>query len=115
LLQGFGTINTGVDFDGSAAFRADNGTLTINGTIVDAGTIGTADNDGTLHITNAWNNNVTTGIQLNGGTLSGGTITNDATAGISGHGLVSARVSPRRARRRSPGGGAAAPARCARR
>jgi hypothetical protein len=92
LLQGFGTISTGIDFDGSAAFRADNGTLTINGAISDVGTIGTADNDGILHVTNAWNNNVSTGIQLNGGTLSGGTITNDATAGISGRGLVTARV-----------------------
>lgn len=45
-----------------------------------------------LHIPNAWNNSVTTGIQLNGGVLSGGAITNDATAGISGHGLVTARV-----------------------
>ena len=92
VLRGFGTINTGIDFDGSARFQADNGTLTINGAILDAGTVGTADVDGILHVTNAWNTNVTTGVQLNGGRLSGGTITNDATAGISGHGLVTARV-----------------------
>lgn len=91
-LRGFGTINTGIDFDGNAKLRADNGTLTINGAIIDADQVGTADADGTFHVTNAWNNNVTTGVQLNGGVLSGGTITNDVVAGISGHGLVSARV-----------------------
>ena len=91
-LHGFGTINTGIDFDGTANLKADNGTLTINGAILDAGQVGTADVDGILHVTNAWNNNVTTGVQLNGGTLSGGSITNDVVAGISGHGLVTARV-----------------------
>ena len=45
-LHGFGTINTGIDFDGTADLRADNGTLTINGAILDAGQIGTADADG---------------------------------------------------------------------
>ncbi|BBO30745.1 beta strand repeat-containing protein [Lacipirellula parvula] len=91
-LRGFGTINTGIDFDGNAKLRADNGTLTINGAIIDVDQVGTADADGTLHVTNAWNNNVSAGVQLNGGVLSGGTITNDVAAGISGHGLVSARV-----------------------
>ena len=32
-LHGFGTINSGVDFDGTANLKADNGTLTINGAI----------------------------------------------------------------------------------
>jgi hypothetical protein len=91
-LHGFGTINTAIAFISASNLKADNGTLTINGAILDAGTVGTADDDGTLHVTNAWNNNVTTGVQLNGGTLSGGTITNDVTAGISGHGLVTARI-----------------------
>jgi hypothetical protein len=91
-LQGFGTINTGVDFDGAADLRADNGTLVVNGAIADVGQIGTADTDGVLNVVNAWNDNVSTGVQLHGGTLSGGTITNDVTAGISGYGLVSARV-----------------------
>lgn len=91
-LHGFGVINTGIDFDGSASLRADNGTLTINGAILDAGQVGTADNDGTLHVTNAWNNNVTTGVHLNGGVVSGGVITNDVAAGISGRGLVMSRV-----------------------
>jgi hypothetical protein len=91
-LRGFGTIITGIDFDGTAALLADNGTLTIAGSIVDVGAIGTFDADGTLHVTNAWNNNVSTGVQLNGGVLSGGPITNDVMSGISGHGLVTARV-----------------------
>jgi hypothetical protein len=91
-LEGFGTINSNIDFDGNAKLKADNGTLTILSAILDAGQVGTADADGTLHVVNAWNDNVTTGIQLNGGTLSGGAITNDVVAGISGHGLVTARV-----------------------
>lgn len=91
-LRGFGTINTSIDFDGTAKLRADGGTLTINGAIVDADTVGTADADGTFHGTNAWNNGVTAGVQLNGGVVSGGAMTNDVPAGVSGHGLVSARV-----------------------
>lgn len=91
-LRGFGTINTAIDFDGASVLLADNGTLIIGGSILDVGTIGTFDVDGTLHVTNAWNNNVSTGVQLNGGVLSGGTITNDVVAGISGHGFVTARV-----------------------
>lgn len=91
-LRGFGTIAAPIDFDGTASLLADNGTLTINGAIADVGAIGTFDADGTLHVTNAWNNNVSTGVQLNGGVLSGGTITNDVAAGITGHGFVTARV-----------------------
>jgi hypothetical protein len=92
-LHGFGTINSQIDFDGSADLLADNGTLNVDGTkIVDVESIGTADSDGVMNVTNAWNNNVTAGVRLNGGTFSGGTMTNDATAGISGHGLVTARI-----------------------
>jgi hypothetical protein len=91
-LRGFGTINSAIDFDGLASIRADDGILAINGAILDAGIVGTADADATFHVTSAWNNNVTGGVQLNGGTLSGGTITNDATDGITGRGLVTARV-----------------------
>jgi hypothetical protein len=91
-LRGFGTINSGIDFDGTASLRADDGILAVNGVILDAGIVGTADADATFHVTSAWNNNVTSGVQLNGGTLSGGTITNDVTDGISGRGLVTARV-----------------------
>jgi hypothetical protein len=92
-LHGFGTINTQIDFDGSANLKADNGTLNIDGTkLLDVAILGTADNDGVLNVTNAWNNNVTAFVELEGGTLSGGTITNDALQGISGRGLVTARV-----------------------
>jgi hypothetical protein len=93
VLRGFGTITTPIDFDGTADLLADNGMLTLDGTkILDVETLGTADVDAVLNVTGAWNNNVTAGIQLKGGTLSGGTITNDTTAGISGHGMVLAKV-----------------------
>jgi hypothetical protein len=92
-LHGYGTINTQIDFDDTADLMADNGTLNIDGTkVLDVETLGTADSDGVLNVTNAWNNNVTGGVQLRGGMLSGGTMTNDASAGISGHGLVTARI-----------------------
>jgi hypothetical protein len=92
-LHGFGTINTQIDFDGTSDLMADNGTLNVDGTkILDVETLGTADVDGVLNVANAWNNNVTAGVQLRGGTLNGGTMTNDTTSGISGHGLVTARV-----------------------
>ena len=92
-LIGFGTINTQIDFDGSSDLLADNGTLNVDGTkILDVDILGTADVDGVLNVANAWNNNVTAGVQLRGGTLSGGTMTNDTVPGISGHGLVTARV-----------------------
>ncbi len=57
-LYGFGTINTGVDFDETAILRADDGMLTINGQILDVGQIGTEDQDGILNISNPWNSNV---------------------------------------------------------
>ena len=54
-LHGFGTINADIDFDGTANLRADNGTLTINGIIIDVSVLGTADADGVLNIPAAWN------------------------------------------------------------
>ncbi len=96
-LVGFGTINTDIDFDGSANLRADNGMLTINGTIIDVETLGTADADGILNIPAAW---MTTGgpggnitfVTLAGGTLQGGTITNTNGNGIIGFGTVTSRL-----------------------
>jgi hypothetical protein len=41
-------------------------------------------------VTNAWNSSVVSVVSLDGGTLSGGAITNDGL--ISGHGLVTSRV-----------------------
>lgn len=91
-LHGFGTITTTIDFDGASNLLADNGVLTVTGSVVDVGTIGTADVDGTLNIVNAWNSNVASSVSLAGGTLQGGAITVGNTSGISGRGFVSSRV-----------------------
>jgi hypothetical protein len=92
VLYGFGTINTDINFDGTSILRADNGTLTIGGTILHVGAIGTDDDDGILNVVSAWNSNVASFVNLVGGELKGGTITVNNTSGISGIGLVSARV-----------------------
>jgi len=91
-LHGFGTINSNVDFDGVSHLQADGGTLIVNGTILDVGQLGTADADGILQVTNAWNSNVALAVALHGGTLQGGMITNDVTNGIQGFGTVTSRV-----------------------
>src|SRR5690606_21652392 len=52
----------------------------------------TDDEDGVLNIPAAWNNNVSAVISMLGGTLQGGTITNDTSNGIQGYGTVTARV-----------------------
>ncbi|MFT3784574.1 MAG: PEP-CTERM sorting domain-containing protein [Tepidisphaeraceae bacterium] len=91
-LRGFGTINAPITFQNASSLRADDGTLTISGAINQVSTIGTADNDGTLNVVNAWNSNVAASVVLNGGTLQGGTITVANANGIKGRGSVSARV-----------------------
>ena len=97
-LHGFGTINSGVDFDGTANLKADNGTLTVNGALIDVNILGTADVDGVLNIPAAWNTSTGSGagsiasVQLVGGTLQGGTITNDNSSGIQGIGTVTSQV-----------------------
>lgn len=91
-LHGFGTINASVDFDGSSNLMADGGMLTVAGAILDVGTIGTADTDGTLNVVNAWNTNVASSVVLTGGILQGGVITNGTANGISGRGIVTSRV-----------------------
>jgi hypothetical protein len=91
-LHGFGTISTDINFSGTANLRASGGTLTINGDILSANIVGTADETGTLNVPAAWNNNVTAAVAMLGGTLQGGTITNDAGNGIQGFGTVPARV-----------------------
>jgi hypothetical protein len=90
-LHGFGTISTTVDFP-SASLRADNGILSLTGTITSVRNLGTADSDGNLNVTNPWNTNSTVTVGLAGGELRGAVITNGGVAGINGHGLVSARV-----------------------
>ena len=91
-LHGFGTINAPIDFDGTAQIAADNGTLTINNSILDAGFVGTRDADGILNVVNAWNSSVTETLRLNGGELTGGAVTIGNATGLVGSGLVSARV-----------------------
>src|SRR4051812_164970 len=92
-LRGFGTVGAPVDFDGTAAIFADNGTLTINGAITDVGTIGTTGvTPGTLNIPAAWNSSIADFVNMNGGTLQGGTITVANSNGISGRGMVTSRV-----------------------
>jgi hypothetical protein len=91
-LHGFGTINANVDFDGTSHLLADDGTLNVAGAVLDVSTLGTNDNDGILNMVNAWNTNIPTLVNLEGGELSGGLITNDGASGINGDGLVSARV-----------------------
>ena len=97
-LRGFGTINANIDFDGTANLLADNGVLTLNGAILDVNVLGTADADGVLNIPAAWNTSTGSGagiiadVQLLGGTLQGGTITNDNGSGIQGIGTVTSRV-----------------------
>ena len=87
-LVGHGEIATPISFVNQAQLRADNGTLTLNGVINDVGVIGTADDDGILHVTNPWNTNVAELVQLRGGSVTGAGITNDGTAGIRGFGTL---------------------------
>jgi len=90
-LSGHGTINAGVDFNGSADLFADDGTLTLNGGIGDANVLG-AFADGILNVTNAWNTNTVGAVSLFGGQLTGALITNDGGLGIGGNGLLASRV-----------------------
>ncbi len=71
VLQGFGTINAPIDFDGTAELSADDGTLNVTGSIIDVGTIGTADTDGILNVVNAWNTSVADNVVLKGGDATG--------------------------------------------
>ena len=93
-LHGFGTINA--DLGAHGILKADNGVLNFNGALLfdglDDPDLGTADSDGILNMTNAWNTDHTESVELQGGELRGATITNDGTNGINGHGLLSARV-----------------------
>ena len=93
---GWGTINSAVNFVDSAELRADGvtpgDTLTVNGAILDVGTIGTAGPNGILNVTNPWNTNVSDRVQLLGGFIQGAAITNDLPSGIVGFGEVNAPV-----------------------
>jgi hypothetical protein len=103
-LSGFGTINADIDFDVASNLQADGGTLTINGSILDVGVVGTQDNDGILDVVSAWNSSVADFVDLIGGELRGGAITIDNPNGITGFGLVSAHViNNQRIRAQAPG------------
>ncbi len=91
-LAGFGTIGTDIEFAGNTVLLADDGTLTVNAPVDDAGIIGTADADGILNVTVPWNTNVTNEVNLLGGELRGALITNAGAGGISGFGLLTAPV-----------------------
>ncbi len=90
-LHGFGTINSNVDFDGASNLFAENGTLTVNGSILDVNNIG-AISGGVLNIVNAWSTNVASQVIMSGGELTGGTVTVANPSSIVGRGLVSAKV-----------------------
>ncbi len=79
-LIGFGVVSTNVDFTGTSRLLADDGQLSLTGTLVGLGSVvGTADADGTLHVSNAWNTSLAGVLLLNGGRVQGGTITNSGT------------------------------------
>jgi hypothetical protein len=75
-LVGFGTINADVNFGGGCNLLADNGVLNVNGSIIDAGVVGTAGDDGIFIVVNAWSTNSVV-LDMLGGEVRGGTITND--------------------------------------
>lgn len=91
-LHGAGTIETSINFSGNSALKADAGILNINGSILDVGTIGTAAADGILNVTNPWTSNVADDVNLQGGELRGGDLTISNANGLTGTGLVAARV-----------------------
>jgi hypothetical protein len=92
-LFGFGTIDADVDFPNNTELRAAGGMLTVNGAILDLGVIGTAAADGILNIPAAWNTATNIGlVDMRGGEIRGGTITNDNVGGINGFGLIASRV-----------------------
>lgn len=91
-LEGFGSIGAPINFSGPAQLKADDGILSLTGAINDVGVIGTQDADGILDVPAAWNTSVADHVDLIGGELRGGAVTIDNPEGITGFGLVSARV-----------------------
>lgn len=93
-LHGFGDVNADIDFDGSASLRADDGTLNVAGSIVDLGTLGTADADGQLNMVNAWSTANIDVVELRGGELTGAAGNNAIGKTIRGFGTItSANIS----------------------
>jgi hypothetical protein len=91
-LRGFGTINAPVNGETTAQLIAEGGTLTVNGAILDMDILGTSGAAAVLDVPAAWNNGVVGRVELDGGQLTGGTVTNSSLGGIQGRGTVAARV-----------------------
>jgi hypothetical protein len=92
-LFGFGTISASIYFENNTELRADNGILNVNGHFFDLGVFGTADTDGIVNRPDAWNTAFHVDfVNMRGGEIRGGTITNDNANGITGFGLISAQV-----------------------
>jgi len=85
-LTGRGVIGADVDFHSSARLMADGGVLAVTGDILVVGTIGTAGPGSTLKVTHPWNTNVAGRLEINGGEVTGGALTNDGTT--IGHGTI---------------------------
>ncbi|MEZ6193976.1 MAG: hypothetical protein R3C45_22245 [Phycisphaerales bacterium] len=78
-MVGFGTISTAqVNLNLGGRLLADNGTLTVTGTLLSStlARIGTNDTDGILNVTNAWNTSLFQALELSGGSVTGAGITN---------------------------------------
>jgi hypothetical protein len=91
-LVGYGTIEANIDFKGTADLLAENGTLTVNGSILDLRYVGTNAATGILNVVNAWSSAPFDRVLMKGGELRGGTLTIANSAGMSGHGRVTAKV-----------------------
>ncbi len=80
-LHGFGIINTDVNFNGfDRELLAAEGTLNVNGTVINVGRIGTANAAGKLNFGQSFNTQVAIdALVLNGGMVSGSAITNGGT------------------------------------
>lgn len=91
-LRGNGEIGAVIDDMGSAELIAEGGTLTISGSIVDIGRLGTNGADSVLNVSNPWSTSATGEVRLNRGQIEGATIFNDGAEGIAGHGTVTAAI-----------------------
>lgn len=91
-LFGHGLISAPVRFLDNSQLRAKGGLLQLSGGLLDMGTLGTDSADATLEVVQPWNTSVTQLVELRGGMLKGGKITNDGPSGIVGHGTVTAAI-----------------------
>ena len=93
-LQGFGTINAAIDFDGTADIVAAGGTLTYTNFITDVSTIRTSGASAVFNFTQPVTTNVTDdGILMDGGTIQGAQLTVAANVKpLRGNGLVTNSV-----------------------